>query len=233
MSSRSVLISCGRAVGEPAPKASSVVGRAMSRMGQRRHLTPQSGTRPVPRWLRAAPSVDGGGGGSGYGSLRYPPIGRWHTPHAGSTVSRRAGTIPRVLDDAHRFLPCSDAQRRPFGKFFLSSGEAVAALGTTRLHNRTAGPGAHPMPKPMLLGSTTVIGLKCSLHGRLLEFGATTSAPLPTEKPVDRTTTRSTLQAEVRFFRLWKTCYGHVPFTHPNSLSTPCGYRCGWVDTRF
>ena len=104
----------------------------------------------------------------GCASQHYLPIGQWHTPRGGQEVWGLPGRRPRVRQRAHRFLPVGDAQRRLFGKFFLSSREAVAALGPARLQHRATGPGAHAMTKTVLLGSPAIVGLESSLHGRLL-----------------------------------------------------------------
>lgn len=59
------------------------------------------------------------------------------------------------------------ARTRLFGKFVLSSGELVAALGPARLQNRSSSTGAHSVAKAMLLRTAAVVGLKCALHGFL------------------------------------------------------------------
>jgi hypothetical protein len=57
-----------------------------------------------------------------------------------------------------------NGQKRSFGRFFLSSGEPVTALGPTGLEHGSTSSGAHPVTKAMLFGAATIVGLKCALH---------------------------------------------------------------------
>ena len=51
-----------------------------------------------------------------------------------------------------------------------SSRQTVTALGTARLQNVAAGPGAHPVAEAVLLGTAAVVGLVGALHAALLEL---------------------------------------------------------------
>lgn len=197
--------------------------RVPSRMTAGRYSSPQPDTRLAAWTPHVGPRSGAVADADGCASRRFPPVGQWRRPHGAPAETGRRDRTPTTPDGAHTYPPVQGAQRHLFGKFFLSSRESVAALGPTRLQDRAAGPCAHPVPKPVFLGTTTVIGLESSLHGRLLDSAPKHQCRCRREDPLGRTTTTSTLQAGFRFFRLWKTCYGHVPFTHPIGPSTPCG----------
>lgn len=65
---------------------------------------------------------------------------------------------------AHEHLPALNGEKQHVRECVRSSGEAVAALGATALQHSATGAGAHAIAEPVLLLTTTSIGLECALH---------------------------------------------------------------------
>jgi len=76
----------------------------------------------------------------------------------------RGSQNTRANPNALFFLPPACGQRLCVRECGRSSGEAVAALGATALQHSATGAGAHAIAEPVLLLTTTSIGLECALH---------------------------------------------------------------------
>lgn len=180
-----------------------------------------SGTKRGGGTIRAGPSAGGAADATDSGQRRFRRVDQWHRPHAGRTGPGQRDTTPTTHVGAQRYRPGTDAQRRPFGKFFLSSGEAVAALGPARLQDGATGPRAHPVPKPVLLGPTTVARLKCSLHGRLLDSAPKHQCRGHREPPMTGLQRRALYRQESVFFACGKPATVMSPSPSPSDHPHP------------
>ena|GEM_PF-4680159 len=97
--------------------------------------------------------------------------GRSRTPPEVAKPEGRGGTGTRVLRPESAVRSTSDAQTWRGLGCARSSRQTVAALVTPRLQHSAASAGAHPMTKPVLLGTTQIVGLERALHADLRALG--------------------------------------------------------------
>lgn len=107
------------------------------------------------------------GGGGGSVARRHLLYAQWRMPRGPRPPKNLSSPTPTGLWPGRSDPREPTARTHLFGKFVLSSGELVAALGPARLQDRSSGTGAHTVAKAMLLRPAAVVGLKCALHGFL------------------------------------------------------------------
>lgn len=129
---------------------------------------------------------------------------------------RRARLADSIHHDERRENP-QNGRIRLVEKYGRSRRQTGAALGATRLQYGATSPGLHPFTKSMLFCTTTLAGLKCTFHASLL-----TSLSRRLEATTFRlgqwvnahnaeTSEIETLQWDLSFCPLWKTCYVSSP----------------------
>jgi len=154
-----------------------VTRRTAARRTDRSPVGGRQRTRPAAAW----PAADGE---HGCVRRRARARGPGRTPHA--VVCRcledREGRCTTALQPGYAALARRCARTRCAPGCARSSRKTVTTLGAAGLQHCPAGSGAHTVPKAVLLGTTTVVGLECALHAALLEppcGGGSASRKLP------------------------------------------------------
>ena len=120
--------------------------------------------RATPTW----PTRNGADDGPGCEPRPDQWRGRSQTPRAAGMRMDREETCTTALRPGPDDLPPSTGERHHDPGCARSSGQTVTALVATGLEDGATRSGAHPLTEPVLLGTTTIVGLECALHAILL-----------------------------------------------------------------